>query len=209
MPGKGWLQRSDSSLSKAPKRPYGMSDYQYTFSLLIAHLVGSHVDQNGSIPGYGAWQSRHDERAMRLVTHYAHWAGVKVERDNRDPDECARAGASAVAHRIEQEERAQSNRSQVQISPGMIGRIFDVAGAINSMCDTAACDSGRRERMHQIHGEMIARGADSSGEITRTIAATLGVPEVRAVDSVGVPLALSHAATQRASDQKFFEGAES
>jgi len=59
-----------------------------------------------------------------------------------------------------------------------------------------------------MHGEMIARGCDSTDEILRTVAAVVGVKfEPKTVPGIGVAVAVAaHAKQPRLSDQEVFEG---
>lgn len=162
----------------ARKRPYGLSDREYAFSLTIATAINSKVAADGSIPGYSAWHWKHGERAMRLLTHYAHWCGVKVERDGRDPEECAARAAEAFDLRWRNEPREQRAEIQAgghgQVNHEMIGQIADTAMSINFACDRAKADDETRKRMHRLHGEMIAHGCDDPGEIVRTVESAVG-----------------------------------
>jgi len=185
------------------ERPYSMSAAEWTRSLLIAKVVGTHVLRDGQIAGFSAWQFKNGDEATRLLVHYAHWAGIKAERDHRDPDECAESGARAAQERIDYERNRRV--SSVQVVPGMIGQVMDTAWAINRMCDTAACEPEVRSRMHEMHGEMIARGCDTPGEVIRTVAAVLGVEPDVPPEGVGMENVI---VTKRKTDQAFFEGRE-
>lgn len=159
--------------SEREGKPPGMSAGDYASRLLKAVFVGGRLRRDGDVAGFFDWWIKAPEKHRRLVEHYAHWCRVKVERDRREPEECANAGAEALRHRLDYEFR--ETPSSVLVTPALIGQIFDTAERINHLCDAAGCDSFARERMHQIHGEMIAHGADSTDEIVRTIGATLAV----------------------------------
>jgi len=165
-------------------KPPGMSNRDYAFALLLATFAGGKVRRDGGITEYYDWWIKASARKQQLADHYAAWCAEKVERDHREPEECARAGAEALRRRIESEPKPV--RSNVQIVPGMIGKIMDTAWAINRMCDTAKCEDHVRGRMHTMHGEMIARGCDSTGEILRTVAAVLGTEPQFPAEGIGM-----------------------
>ena len=69
--------------------------------------------------------------------------------------------------------------------PACILAILDTAEAINALCDNAKADPAKRQRMHHVHGEMIARGAESPEEIVRTVKAALEAGTGATVKAVG------------------------
>jgi len=190
-------------------KPPGMTVTEYAFALLLATFAGGKVNRNGGITAYFDWWRKASPRHRALADHYAACCALKVERDHRDPEECARAGAEALRRRLESEPRP--TLSSVQIVPGMIGQIMDTAWEINRLCDEAKCDDAQRRRLHSMHGEMIARGCDSPGEILRTVAAVLGLKyEPQAAPGIGVAVATGATipVQRRISDEAFFEGKE-
>jgi hypothetical protein len=156
----------------ASRRPPGLSDQEYAFRLTLAIFVGGRLTRDGNISGYFDWWLKATQRQRALADHYAAWCARKVERDHRDPEECAESAAHALRERLDSDP-AREERSSVQVAPGMIGLIWDTAVRINALCDAAESDSSTRERMHRLHGEMIARGCTSPDDVLRTVGATI------------------------------------
>lgn len=59
------------------------------------------------------------------------------------------------------------------IAPHMIAGLMDLAERINAACDARHVDAHARERAHRLHGDLIARGADSQDEVLRVIESQL------------------------------------
>ena len=59
------------------------------------------------------------------------------------------------------------------IDPRMIATVMELADRINAACNARNVSHALRQRAHSLHGELIARGADSPDEVLRVVEAML------------------------------------
>lgn len=55
------------------------------------------------------------------------------------------------------------------IDPRMIASVMELADRINGICDSRNVSHALRLRAHELHGQLISRGADSGDEVLRQV----------------------------------------
>ena len=65
-----------------------------------ATFLDSEVKKDGQVPGFSRFYDAADEWTQNQCDRYCYWTWIKIQRDNRDPDECIEAGVKALREQL-------------------------------------------------------------------------------------------------------------